>query len=95
MRKGEERRFRRSLTHILKHLKGGCKDDSQAPVVLSNGTKSSGHKRKHRLFHLNIWKHFFTLRVTELRHRFPGEVVESPFLERPKKHLGMVLGTLL
>ncbi|KFP54048.1 hypothetical protein N323_10089, partial [Cathartes aura] len=43
-------------------------------------------------FCLNIRKHFFTVRVTEHRHRLPREVVESPSLEVFKSHLDMVLG---
>ncbi|KFQ88236.1 hypothetical protein N337_01037, partial [Phoenicopterus ruber ruber] len=52
----------------------------------------NGHKLKHRRFHLNIRKHFFTVRVTEHWHRLPREAVESPSLEIFKSHLEMVLG---
>ncbi|KAK4828982.1 hypothetical protein QYF61_001638 [Mycteria americana] len=54
-----------------------------------------GHKLKHKRFHLNIRKHFFTLRVTEPRHRLPREFVESPSLETIKSHLNIVLGNWL
>jgi len=50
---------------------------------------------KHRKFHVNTRKNFFTLRVTEHWNRLPREVVESPSLEIFKTHLDKVLCTLL
>ncbi|KFV87701.1 hypothetical protein N308_08816, partial [Struthio camelus australis] len=55
----------------------------------------NGHKLKHRKFHLNIRKNFFTVTVTEHWNRLPREVVESPSLEILKSHLGTILGSLL
>jgi len=33
------------------------------------------------MFHANIWKNLFTVRVMEHWNRLPREAVESPFLE--------------
>jgi len=56
---------------------------------------TNGHKLKHRKFHLNVRKNFFTLRVREHWNRFPRGVVESPSLEIFKTHLDKVLCSLL
>ncbi|KFV83020.1 hypothetical protein N308_15266, partial [Struthio camelus australis] len=55
----------------------------------------NGHKLKHRKFHLNMRKNFFTVRVTEHRNRLPREVVESPCLEMFKSRLDTILGNVL
>jgi len=52
-------------------------------------------KLKHRKFHLNMRKNFFTLRVTEHWNRLLREVVESPSLEIFKTRLDKVLCSLL
>jgi len=64
-------------------------------VVHSDRTKGSGHKQKHRKFHLNMRKNFFPLRVTEHWNRLPREVVDSPSLETFKTCLDAVLCSLL
>jgi len=64
-------------------------------VVPSYRTRGDGHKLRHRKFHLNMRKNFFTLRVTEHWNRLPREVVDSPSLEILKTRLDKVLCSLL
>ncbi|KFV81490.1 hypothetical protein N308_09799, partial [Struthio camelus australis] len=54
-----------------------------------------GHKLKHRKFHLNLRKNFFTVRVTEHWNRLPREAVESSSLEMFKAVLDAILCNLL
>jgi len=93
----EKRKLRGDLRNASKYLQGGCQEDGARlfPVVPSNGTRGNGHKLKHRKFHLNRRKNFFTLRVTEPWNRLPGEVVESPSLEIFSTRLDKVLCSLL
>ena len=46
-------------------------------VVCSDGIRVSGHILEHRKFHKNLWKNFFTVRVTEHWNRLSREAVGS------------------
>jgi len=50
-------------------------------VVSNSRTRGIRQKLGHRKFHTNMWKSFFTVRVTEQWNRLPREVVEPPSQE--------------
>ncbi|KAF4800881.1 hypothetical protein TURU_039872 [Turdus rufiventris] len=63
--------------------------------VPSDRTRSSGHKRNHKKFHLNMRKNFCTLKMAEQQNRLPREAVESPSIEIFNTHLDAFLSELL
>jgi len=89
----ERQRLRRDIISSYKYLKEGFKEDGAR--LFSVVTRDNGHELKHRRFHLNISKHFFTMRVTKHWHMLPRDIVESPSSETFKSCLGVVLGSLL
>ena len=58
----EKRRLRGHLINVYKYLRGGCREDGArlSSVVPSGRTRGRGHQLKHRRFHLNLRKCFFT-----------------------------------
>jgi len=82
---------------LINILRVGVKEDWARlfSVVPSGRTRGNGHKLKHRKFHLNTRKNFFTLRVTKHWNRLPRVVVYSPSLEIFKTRLDNVLCNVL
>lgn len=58
----EKKRLRGDLIKVYKYLKSECKEDGTGipSVMLGDGTRSNGHRLKHRRFALNIREHFFS-----------------------------------
>lgn len=79
-----KRRLGGELINVYKYLEGDGGQMDKARLFLmvcSYRTRSNDLKLERRKFCTNIWKNFFTVRVTEHRNRLPREVVDSPSLE--------------
>jgi len=88
--------LKKSERESYKYLKRGCQEyEAKLFSESINRTRGNRHKLKHRKFHLNTRKKFFTLRVAEHWNWLPRGVVKSPSLEIFKTHLGEVLCNLL
>jgi len=80
-------------------LKERIKDSKEYRRVETGSSQERQHpvngKLKHRKFHLNTRKNFFTLRMTEHWNRLPRGTVKSPSPEIFKLYLDKVLCSLL
>ena len=90
--------MRRDLINIYKYLKRGRRQTDGGrlfSMVCNDRTSSKGLKFEHRMFHANIWKNLFTVRVMEHWHRLPREVVESFSMEIFETNLDSYLCDIL
>lgn len=71
----EKRCHREELINVCKHLKGGGKEGGSKlySLVPRNKIRDKSHQLKHRMFTLNISKHFLTVGISKHQHRFSSE----------------------
>jgi len=93
LRKG----LRGDLSNVYNYLKCGSHRDmaNLFSAVCGDMARGNSPKLEHRKCHTNMWRNFFTVRVTELWNRLPREVVDSPSLEMFKTRLDASLCSLL
>ena len=93
----KKRRLRGDFINVYKNLR--CRRQRVKTRLFSavggNRTRENSHKLKHRKFHTNVHKNFFTVRMTEHWNSLPMGVVESPSVETFKTRLDIYLCNLV
>ena len=69
-----------ALINVYKYLMCRRQRDKARPfsAVCGDRTRGNGPRLKHRKFHTNACKNFFTVKLTEHWNRLHRELVESP-----------------
>lgn len=85
----EKRRLRGDMIAMFKYLKGCHREEGASlfAAALETRTRSNGFKLQERRFHLNIRRHFLTVRAVRQWNALPRRVVESPSLAVFKQRL--------
>lgn len=91
---------KKTQIQIHQRLNTADEESKQVGASLYSGapsyrTRSNGHKLKHRTFHPNTEKHFYTVRLMEHCNSLPRKMVESPSLDKINKQLDTTLSNLL
>lgn len=69
---------------------GVKKADPSSFQCVQQQDKMQWATKENRMFPLNVWKHFLTVRMTEYCYRLPQEAVDSPSLVVFKSHVNVV-----